>query len=198
MMKNREETIEKIKQAALEEFYTSGYAKASLRTICSRAGVTTGAMYFSFENKEALFRAILEPLVASYERTLAQCMQLEMEDPSEGPDVDVLMMQFILAHRKETIVIMEKAQGSCYEGFRERVENMMEQSFRVYYQSRLEAPPDEGLIRILAKQRLESCLQIVKEDYDMEYSLYLVKQIGVYAAGGTERLIESLRELHSN
>lgn len=198
MMKNREETIEKIKRAALEEFYTNGYAKASLRTICSRAGVTTGAMYFSFENKEALFRAILEPLVASYERTLAQCMQLEMEDPSEGPDVDVLMMQFILAHRKETIVIMEKAQGSCYEGFRERVENMMEQSFRVYYQSRLAVPPDEGLIRILAKQRLESCLQIVKEDYDMEYSLYLVKQIGVYAAGGTERLIESLRELHSN
>ena len=35
-----------------------------------------------------------------------------------------------------------------------------------------------------------------KEDYDMEYSLYLVKQIGVYAGGGTERLIESLRKLH--
>ena len=44
-MKNKEETIEKIKQAALEEFYTNGYAKASLRTICNRAGVTTGAMY---------------------------------------------------------------------------------------------------------------------------------------------------------
>ena len=53
-MKNKEETIEKIKQAALEEFYANGYAKASLRTISPRAGVTTGAMYFSFENKEAL------------------------------------------------------------------------------------------------------------------------------------------------
>ena len=60
-MKNKEATIEKIKQAALEEFYANGYAKASLRTICRRAGVTTGAMYFSFENKEALLRAILEP-----------------------------------------------------------------------------------------------------------------------------------------
>lgn len=37
--------------------------------------------------------------------------------------------------------------------------------------------PDKGLIKILAKQRLDSCLQIVKEDYDMEYSLYLVKQM---------------------
>ena len=40
MMKNKQETIEKIKQAALEEFYANGYAKASLRTICCRAGVT--------------------------------------------------------------------------------------------------------------------------------------------------------------
>ena len=149
-MKNKEETIEKIKQAALEEFYTNGYAKASLRTICNRAGVTTGAMYFSFENKEALFQAILQPLVESYEKMLARCMQIELEDSSEGADVDVLLMQFILKHR------------------------------------------------ILAKQRLDSCLEIVKEDYDMEYSLYLVKQVGIYAEGGTDRLIESLRKLHSN
>ena len=71
-MKNKKETMEKIKQAALEEFYEKGYAKASLRTICSRAGVTTGAMYFSFENKEALFRAILEPLVQIATRTYWQ------------------------------------------------------------------------------------------------------------------------------
>ena len=43
MMKNKQETIEKIKQAALEEFYANGYAKASLRTICRRAGVTKGS-----------------------------------------------------------------------------------------------------------------------------------------------------------
>ena len=197
-MKNKEETIEKIKQAALEEFYTNGYAKASLRTICNRAGVTTGAMYFSFENKEALFRAILQPLVESYEKMLARCMQIELEDSSEGADVDVLLMQFILKHKKEAIVIMEKAQGSCYEGFRDRIEQMMQQSFCTYYQSRLGTPPDMRLIRILAKQRLDSCLEIVKEDYDMEYSLYLVKQVGIYAEGGTDRLIESLRKLHSN
>ena len=197
-MNNKEETIEKIKQAALEEFYTNGYAKASLRTICNRAGVTTGAMYFSFENKEALFRAILQPLVESYEKMLARCMQMELEDSSEGADVDVLLMQFILKHKKEAIVIMEKAQGSCYEGFRDRIEQMMQQSFQTYYQSRLGTTPDMRLIKILAKQRLDSCLEIVKEDYDMEYSLYLVKQVGIYAEGGTDKLIESLRELHSN
>ena len=142
-MKNKQETIEKIKQAALEEFYANGYAKASLRTICRRAGVTTGAMYFSFENKEALLRAILEPLVENYEKMLAKSMQIELENPSEGPEIDVYVMQFILKHRKETIVIMEKAQGSCYEGFRERVEKMMEQSFLTYYRSKLKTMTDK-------------------------------------------------------
>ena len=67
MVDEKQQTIEKIKQAALEEFYENGYAKASLRMICRRAGVTTGAMYFHFENKEALLRAILEPLMKQYE-----------------------------------------------------------------------------------------------------------------------------------
>ena len=33
-MKNKEETIDKIKKAAVLEFLDKGYAKASLRTIC--------------------------------------------------------------------------------------------------------------------------------------------------------------------
>ncbi|MCI5919217.1 MAG: TetR/AcrR family transcriptional regulator [Roseburia sp.] len=197
-MKNKEETMQKIKQAALDEFYDKGYAKASLRTICNRAGVTTGAMYFSFENKEALLRAILEPLIENYEKMLAEYMKIEMENQQESAKLDVLLMQFILKHRKETIIIMEKAQGSCYEGYRRKIEKMMEQSFFAYYQSRLKVSPDEGLMKLLARQRLDSCLEIIKEDYDMQYSLYLVEQTGIYAEGGTDRLIQSLEKLHSN
>ena len=69
-MNDQENTIEKIKQTALDEFFMHGYNKASLRIICSRAGVTTGAMYFYFKNKEALFREIFEPLVVQYEELL--------------------------------------------------------------------------------------------------------------------------------
>ncbi len=198
MITGREETVEKIQQAALREFYEKGYLKASLRNICSRAGVTTGALYFSFENKEALFRSILEPLVEKYKSMIAELLAQEIADRSGNADLDAMLMKFILEHRMETIIIMERAQGSCYEGFRQLVEGMMEQSFRSYYQSRLETEPDPGLMKLLAKQRLDSCIAIVKEDYDMEYSLYLVRQIGIHAEGGTEKLIQSLSELHSS
>ena len=32
----------------------------------------------------------------------------------------------------------------------------------------------------------------------MEYSLYLAEKIGIYANGGTEKLLQNLKEFHSN
>ena len=54
MVKN-ENDYEKRKlliEAAKKEFLEKGYNKASLRNICAKAGMTTGALYFFFDNKE--------------------------------------------------------------------------------------------------------------------------------------------------
>ena len=180
----------------ITELAQKGYGKASLRIICRNAGVTTGALYFHYENKEALLKAILEPLIARYESLMAEYMGMELEAPEKGADIDVLMMSFILEHRKEAIIIMEKAQGSCYEGWHKRIEAMMGQAVTTFYRSRMNEEPDKELIRILARTRLDGCLEILKGNYDMEYSLYLTKKLGVYATGGTEKLIKELNEFH--
>lgn len=57
-----EETKEAILSAAAEEFYECGYEKASLRHICSMAGVTTGAVYCFFDSKEDLLINVLLPI----------------------------------------------------------------------------------------------------------------------------------------
>jgi TetR/AcrR family transcriptional regulator, repressor for uid operon len=46
-------------RAAAEVFAESGFAGASVSRIAHRAGVTLGAMYFHFKNKEALAREIV-------------------------------------------------------------------------------------------------------------------------------------------
>ncbi len=51
----------KILVSAKEEFLQKGFAEASLREICQKAGVTTGALYKRFSGKEELFTAVLEP-----------------------------------------------------------------------------------------------------------------------------------------
>lgn len=60
-MNNEHETKERLLECARAEFLEKGYQGASLRSICKKAGVTTGALYFFFKDKEDLFDAIVEP-----------------------------------------------------------------------------------------------------------------------------------------
>ena len=64
----RKQTEQKLIRSGRAEFLEKGYAKANLPDLCPAAGGSTGAFYFSFENKEALLAAILEPVIADYQR----------------------------------------------------------------------------------------------------------------------------------
>lgn len=53
-------TLDKIKESAKHEFLMHGFKDASLRTIVKEAGVTTGAFYGYYKNKEELYEAIVD------------------------------------------------------------------------------------------------------------------------------------------
>ena len=78
----RKQTEQKLIESGKAEFLKKGYAKANLRDLCKTAGVTTRAFYFSFANKEALLAAILDPVIADYERMCSMVAQREEEDPA--------------------------------------------------------------------------------------------------------------------
>lgn len=68
-------------RSATAEFARCGFQKASLRTICADAGVTTGALYFFFKNKDDLFREVIAPV----EKVFGQLVEyLSEEDFSSG------------------------------------------------------------------------------------------------------------------
>jgi TetR/AcrR family transcriptional regulator, transcriptional repressor for nem operon len=52
-------------QAAFEEMYRSGYRSADLDAILAAAGVTKGALYYHFDDKEALGHAVLDEVMTS-------------------------------------------------------------------------------------------------------------------------------------
>ena len=67
-----------------EEFLTHGYEKASLRTICKKAGFTTGAFYNQFSGKEELFKALVEPMLGGLQRMYKNVISPELAVPSRG------------------------------------------------------------------------------------------------------------------
>ncbi|MFJ8882596.1 ScbR family autoregulator-binding transcription factor [Streptomyces sp. NPDC102402] len=67
------QTRSELLRAAAETFDEFGYAGASVNQILKRAGLTTGAMYFHFDSKESLARAVMnaqpETIVPGLEST---------------------------------------------------------------------------------------------------------------------------------
>ena len=84
-MANRDHSLgDGIIQAAYSEFLAYGFQKASLHKIAEKAGVTTGAIYTRYKNKDALFASLLQdffetmkalftPIAEEYEKNKAQC-----------------------------------------------------------------------------------------------------------------------------
>jgi TetR/AcrR family acrAB operon transcriptional repressor len=77
------ETREGILDAAEQLFQRKGVSRTSLADIAAAAGVTRGAIYWHFENKGALFNAMVERVVAPLEARSLELEQTEMGEPLE-------------------------------------------------------------------------------------------------------------------
>ena len=64
-------------QAALEEFIVQGYELASINTILKAAQMSKGQFYYHFKNKEALYLALIDILIAKKRAFMDKTMQPE-------------------------------------------------------------------------------------------------------------------------
>lgn len=190
----RKQTEQKLIKSGKEEFLKKGYAKANLRDICKNAGVTTGAFYFSFENKEALLSAILAPVITDYEKMCSTFARREEDDPNTADDNERQMMEYLSEHRTEAIILMEKSAGSRYEKFRPQISQQMQAAFTSYFTKFMGSTPDAELVRILVTMRLQGYMELIKGDYTVEERVRLAREIGIHADAGTAALIKYLKE----
>ena len=61
-----QKTHQHLLDAALEVFWRDGVTRASLQAIAQEAGVTRGALYWHFKNKEDLFETLFEQQYADF------------------------------------------------------------------------------------------------------------------------------------
>ena len=83
-----EDTRRRILVAALDLFAAHGYEGASTRQIAEGAGVNLPAIQYYFGNKEGLYRAIIEDIVADTERHMAEVLprvRAALDDPAAAP-----------------------------------------------------------------------------------------------------------------
>ena len=187
-------TREKLIKAGTDAFYKNGYLGSSLRQICSACGVTTGAFYFFFSNKEELLCSIVDP-VFNQLKTLSDALTTrELGDASTGIENDHTLMEFELAHRKELLILLENAHGSCRENAREEFCDILRGYFRTYLAAELGREPIPEAVELLFQIRYEINLYILKGASDMKQALFLNDLAACYADGGYHSLMKTYKD----
>ena len=72
LKKLSEEQLERLLEAGVGEFALRGLAGTNMRTIADRAGISVGALYKYYGDKERFFRACLDRSLEALDRTLAE------------------------------------------------------------------------------------------------------------------------------
>ena len=134
------ETEAKLLASAKSEFLEKGYAKASLRKICANAGMTTGALYFFFKDKEDLFRSIVEKpfreLLEMMKIHFAEDAQLFSESAGyvhaagDHEELVQLLIHHLYKNREAFLLLLTKSQGSRFENCLDEVVDISEQQYR--------------------------------------------------------------------
>ena len=183
MEEKSSDTLEKIQQAALEEFSEKGFLGASLRQIVKNAGVTTGAFYGYFSSKEALF---MEAQTGFAE--LPEKEQPAHMGEASGDYVD-WMVDYICEHREPVNLLLCRAEGTSYEHF---VHNMVEVEveYTLKYMEVLrrlgkDIPQlDQSLCHIIASGMFNGLFEIVIHDMPREQAHRDVTQFRTFYTAG--------------
>lgn len=197
-MRYKDRNVEdKLIHAAKQEFLKHGFEKAALRKICAAANVTTGAMYFFFENKEELFCRTVSKTVKEMEELGRKIFAVEMNDYNTGVDQDIQLIKFLYQNRDELQLLIYKSQGTRYEMYKEQIFSQLVNSFLLFFQTYGKQNVDRDLIRIIVKMRWEGYMELINGGYDLKHAMELSKQIGIYADGGFKSLIAELKNKNS-
>jgi TetR/AcrR family transcriptional repressor of nem operon len=109
-------------QAAFQEIYRAGFRGADLDAILSAAGVTKGALYYHFDDKEALGYAVLDEVMAS---DLHQKWVQPLRNAEDPIDALVRIVQSESLKREDVrrgcpLLNLSQEMSGLDEGFRKR------------------------------------------------------------------------------
>ncbi len=179
-----------------EEFLTHGYEKASLRTICKKAGLTTGAFYNQFSGKEDLFRALVEPMLGDFQRMYKNVILQELADLSSSIENELTSITYAIAHKDEFLLLFDCSKGTRYEGFKEYlIHEVFYPSYQAVFDRHAGKPVDPSLVLLILHMKFEEYMELIYGGYTMEEVKRLITQLTVFSTEGFRALLEEVNQL---
>jgi AcrR family transcriptional regulator len=190
---NYKQTHIDILNSAKENFLKNGFERSNLRKICKDAHITTGAFYRHFSDKEAVFIALVEPVINKL-KDMYSISEKEYYEILDAKDVEkiwqmnedslVPFIEFIYDHYTEMKLLLMCSDGTKYGGFLHKLSSVETKKTRKYIEAIKAkgyqiADIDDKEIHMLIQAYFSSIFEIVMHDYPKEdalaYSKTLIK-----------------------
>ena len=162
-MANRDYSLDDgIVRAAYAEFLACGFEKSSLHKIAEKAGVTTGAIYTRYKNKDALFVSLLQTFLGKLSDYFAPAAA-EYEKAGRCGTADALLdaidfeeriyIRLLTEHYDDCTLFFSRSDGSSVEAMlRELMQRKTEQTVDFFLRIFGKAPDAEAIRLLMGSQ----------------------------------------------
>ncbi|WP_162300538.1 TetR/AcrR family transcriptional regulator [Anaerosacchariphilus polymeriproducens] len=205
-MKNDNETQSKLLLSAKREFMEKGYMKASLRNICKEAGVTTGALYFFFQDKEDLFASLVEEPLEILLNIMKQHYSEELVDSefkengkldfSDDLEVVKHVIHHSYQHYDEFQLLLTKSQGSRFEKCIDQIVEFSEKHYRIladmYSEQTNTKKLDDYIVHWFAHMQIDIFVHMLTHEKSEEAALQSMVSIMKYLMAGWSGLFDEI------
>jgi len=196
-LKHELNTREKILNAAKREFLEKGFAGTNVRAVAQRAGVTTGALYNLFKNKDGIFEALVGGVFDEFLNILAyndvfEARELDMKagDLSEITEMSrrrfLRMIDFFYANWDAMKLLVCCAKGSSFEHIFDKAIDLTEkETLRLLTMDGVKMSRRiKFFIHVMVTSHFENLKEIFYHDLTKSEAAEYVLDFNVYHCGG--------------
>ena len=200
------ETKARLLESARAEFIAKGYQGASLRTICKNSGVTTGALYFFFKDKDDLFTSLVSPQITALKAMLTEHMRQELLALEHGEDASLanefrddtyvarMGLHLLYENYDLFLLLITGSYGSSQEHFVDELVEIAEQHYRTLSDRQAALlgvkAPDDYTIHWMAHMQIDAFVHLLTHEPDEEKAMNHLQSILQYMLCGWNGLFQ--------
>ena len=196
---NDYEKRKKLIEAGKKEFLERGYNKASLRKICSDAGVTTGALYFFFENKEDLYSSIVNPPLMELKKMVIEHFKEDQAFLSNMDSLDLgnldhsdiadMLVDHVYKNYDSFILLLSGSKEDALENGIDEFVEILEQSTIAMVSGSKFYTYDPFMTHWMAHTTVDSMVHVIKHEKDVNVAKKRIQSIMNYLVIGWVKLV---------
>lgn len=199
--KDGSSTIDNILNSAKAEFMQKGFKDASLRNIAKQAGVTTGAIYGYFKDKDDIFVTLVKDVLDGFFYLIEEVEEEERNMVKEGvgfpnqiftaKNSHLRYLKYMYDNYDVCKMVIMSSNGSSMENYIDKfIEKSLKELKDFIDSVKKVSDIDEFTIHIIIEFYIKSITEFIKHDVPYETAVKQFENINTFFFSGWKELMK--------